>query len=162
MSELTNFLDNWYPTRLADRLLIIADIEKMWEEFKPYTDATCLKEFTSGEENKFQERYWEVFLGSCFMRQGLKLSPPPKTTGGPDFRIEHNGRVIWIEAITASPGIQNNQVPDISPSHGIASRVPSEEILLRYTAAIKEKYEKYSERYLNKIIGSSPSRVGKL
>ncbi|OGS07905.1 MAG: hypothetical protein A2270_02520 [Elusimicrobia bacterium RIFOXYA12_FULL_51_18] len=156
MSELTNFLDNRYPARLSDRLLIIADIEKIWGEFKPYAETTCLTEFTSGDEDKFRQRYWEILLGSYLLRAGLKLSPPSKA-GGPDFRIEHNGRVIWVEAIAPGRGIKNNQVPDIVPSPGPANKVPSDKILLRYTTAIDTKFKKYVSYLDNKIV--KPSEV---
>ncbi len=136
--------------------MIIAEIEKMWEEFKPYADTDFPKELISGDEGKFRERYWEMLLGSYLLRHDLRLSPPSKT-GGPDFRIEHNGRVLWIEAIAPGLGRGNNQVPDISSSPGPANKVPSNEILLRYTAAIEKKLNKYKDYLCGKIV--KPSEV---
>ena len=151
MSEITKFLSAWYnKPNIQNSKQIIANLEQMWEEFKPYSDSNFLTDLTSNEENKFQKRYWEMFLGSHLLRQGLKLSHPSKA-GGPDFKIEYNGHVLWIEATTPGPSEKNNQVPEISSIHSTAKKVPSNEILLRYTGAIDTKFKKYKE-YLNKNI----------
>lgn len=59
---------------------------------------------------------------------------------GPDFCVEHEGRRIWIEVITPTPA----NVPEawLAPPGGGVRDFPHEAILLRWTAAIKEKAEK--------------------
>lgn len=84
--------------------------------------------------------YWgamsEVLLADKLVRAGLQ---PAHQEPGPDFRIEHGGKTIWIEAITPLP----SGVPCdwLNHSTGVVD-FPAEALLLRWTAAIKEKAQK--------------------
>ena len=73
--------------------------EKLWEKFEPYADGHFLSEIKSDE--KFQDRFWEMHLGNVLLEKGFNISSKNK---GPDFKIDLNGQIIWIEAITASNG----------------------------------------------------------
>lgn len=59
---------------------------------------------------------------------------------GPDFLIEKDGRRIWVEVITPRPeGLPENW---LDPHFTGVRTLPHEAIVLRWTAAIKEKAEK--------------------
>lgn len=85
--------------------------------------------------------YWqqlaEVLIAHQLQLAGLRYFHPAE---GPDFCVEHEGRRIWIEVITPTPA----NIPEdwLAPSGGGVRDFPHEAILLRWTAAIKEKAEK--------------------
>jgi type I restriction enzyme S subunit len=72
---------------------------------------------------------------------------------GPDICLRHNNSYIWIEAVAPGPGRGLDAVPPYE--FGIPAKVPEEQILLRYTSAIKEKYEVYQKYIENNVISSS-------
>jgi len=101
-------------------------------------DSNFTKELCSGSEQKFWSRVSEALLAACLKSIGLTLEPSPG--GGPDFLVIENGRRIWIEVICPAPtGIPSEW---IEPEMGTVISFPHEQILLRWTSAIKEKSEK--------------------
>jgi type I restriction enzyme S subunit len=140
-SELTRFLRRKYGPD-SDR---IAEIEENWRIFKPFADPDFAISFCSDKEEEFQQRYWELWLGAWLLRQGIPLLP--NTGHGPDFGFELDGRRVWIEAISPGPGQGANRVPeqvyqDLDQPLA-AQDVPAREMLLRHTAAVREKIRKY-------------------
>ncbi|HEY4211564.1 MAG TPA: hypothetical protein VGM84_08800 [Steroidobacteraceae bacterium] len=100
-------------------------------------DADLADKLCSGNETRFWQQLSEILLANELLNAGVRLTPSHE---GPDFLVEQDGRKIWIEVICPTPaGI---------PAEWLAQpriegyRVPHEEILLRWTAAIKEKAEK--------------------
>jgi type I restriction enzyme S subunit len=86
------------------------------------------------------EGVWEMQLASSLTRAGYQ---PTKKPHGPDFKIEVEGRSVWIEAIAPTKGERGS--PDTVPeqsAYGVVSEWPERQLLLRYTSAIKEKMEK--------------------
>ncbi|MDK4724985.1 hypothetical protein [Rhizobium phaseoli] len=73
-------------------------------------------------------------------------------TVGPDFRIDLAGRRIWVEVITPTPS--NVPAAWVAPPNNTVRDFPHEEILLRWTAAIKQKAEV--------LLGNAPSTSGYL
>jgi hypothetical protein len=94
--------------------------------------------------------YWqqlsEVLLADQLSRVGIR---PTHSGEGPDFLIEHAGRRIWIEVITPEP-------KDV-PQGG--NDLPHEAILLRWTAAIKEKSERLFGNSDKKIVGYIEKKI---
>jgi type I restriction enzyme S subunit len=86
-------------------------------------------------------RHWqavsEALIGHELRNVGLTLRP---SRNSPDFLIEDGGRRIWVEVICPEPA----NIPErwLRPVPLEAGKVPHEAILLRWTAAIKEKAEK--------------------
>ena len=101
-------------------------------------DSNFTKELCSGSEQRFWSRVSEALLAERLKNIGL--TPEPSHAGGPDFLVIENGRKIWIEVICPEPtGIPSDW---IEPEMGTAISFPHEQILLRWTSAIKEKAEK--------------------
>lgn len=147
-SELTVFLYRKYGLESGR----ISEIEEYWREFKPYADPGFAAAFCSDDEEEYQQRYWELWLGSWLLRQGIGLLP--NTGHGPDFSFEVGGHRVWIEAVSPGPGRGANRVPEPvyqelgEPAVVVAVQdIPAREMLLRHTAGVREKILKY-EGYL--------------
>lgn len=100
-------------------------------------DANLVQKLCSGDEPRYWQQLSEILLAHELLEAGLTLTP---SRNGPDFLIEHQGQKIWIEAICPQPeGIPADWLAQQS---GTSYSMPHEAILLRWTAAIKEKAEK--------------------
>ncbi len=133
---------------------VIDDIIGMWEKYRPYADSNLLKELCGGNECVFQQRYWEMYLACYILNHGVALSKKTDNEG-PDIKIEQNGRVIWIEAISPTSGTGQNAIPELRMStfgKPVVNDVPANEILLRCTSALDAKFAKYGEYLKNKTI----------
>ena len=82
--------------------LLIEDVEA------DHRATTPSRELETGDEGKS----WSCYLGSDASRRRLRgLGYEPigitKCTGqhGPDFRVEHAGRTIWVKAVVRPAGI---------------------------------------------------------
>lgn len=101
-------------------------------------DPNFTKDLCSGSERKFWSRVSEALLAAHLRKVGIE--PEPSHNGGPDFLLIRNGRKIWIEVICPEPtGVPSDWLT-FELGSGIDS--PHEQILLRWTSAIKEKAEK--------------------
>ena len=124
-----NMRDGNDPDEIAERKLC----ESLWAKYRPCADGNFLSEL----RKNFDARFWEMYLGCTLMENGYKISHKDE---GPDFRIEDNGTVIWIEAVTATSGDPSK--PDSVPplKYGITQDVPDKQMILRYRNAIQYKY----------------------
>ena len=81
-------------------------------------------------------QYWqqlsEVLLADQLDKAQIQVAHRHKR---PDFLIEHDGRKIWVEVTCPEP----NGLPDKWRNHipGTVFKIPYEEILLRWTNAIR-------------------------
>jgi hypothetical protein len=101
-------------------------------------DTKFTKELCSGSESKFWSCVSEALLAAHLRNAGL--TPAPSRGGGPDFLVMENGRKIWIEVICPEPtGVPLDW---LKPEINTVVNFPHEQILLRWTSAIKEKAEK--------------------
>lgn len=100
-------------------------------------DPTFIGELTSSQDSKFWSRLSEALLAD---RLRNKTFPPRTNPGeGPDFLVLDGTRKTWIEAICPEP----RGVPeDWRNFQTGVTHFPHEAILLRWTAAVKEKAEK--------------------
>jgi hypothetical protein len=100
-------------------------------------DPKFVKELTSGQSSKFWACISEALLAG---RLRGKIFPDRTAIGeGPDFLIMDGDRKVWIEVIC--PEARNVPTDWSNFEEGVTD-FPHVDILLRWTAAIKEKSEK--------------------
>jgi type I restriction enzyme S subunit len=100
-------------------------------------DSDLAQKLCSGDEYRYWQHMSEILLGHELLEAPLALTPSHE---GPDFLVEREGAKLWIEVICPRPeGIPADWLE--RPS-GKAISMPHEAMLLRWTAAIKEKAEK--------------------
>ncbi|MGY4505786.1 hypothetical protein ACVWYH_009743 [Bradyrhizobium sp. GM24.11] len=118
------------------------DVIGLWQSYRGLglPNAHFVKEFTCGKPDTFAQRLWEMLLGRHLSAQGYTLTSPDH---GPDFRFVHQGLVVWVEAVSPSPrGLPDHWMRWPEPGKVEANDTPHEQILLRWTAAFKEKATK--------------------
>ena len=120
------------------------------------------QEVEAGERG-LRAHIWEAMLYRYFRELGFEFRPNRVLKAGqqgPDFGLLHQGRTIWIEAIVPAPeGIPPEYLEP--PKKGIITvkSVPYKEMLLRWTAALKEKREKFQRYIDNAIIAATEPTV---
>lgn len=112
-------------------------------------DSHFTNELTSNDEYKFNSRLEEAIFGCKLQSLGHKLCPL-QNGKGPDFLFRHNNSDIYVEVIAPTP----SKVPEDwqNPKPGKSYRTPNKELLLRYTAAFKEKAERFKKYKIEKLI----------
>lgn len=79
---------------------------------------------------------------------------------GPDFRFEHDGLTMWVEAISPEPkGLPEHWMTAPKADEFKVGNFPHNEILLRWTAALKEKWQKLQDYHQKKIIKENDAYV---
>lgn len=112
-----------------------AFIEELWRRYSGYEDRHFLKD----AQTHFLERFWEMYLAVAFMERGL--TPSREGGMGPEFSCHHIGQKIWFEAMVPGRGQGDDRVDE--PEVGVATYVPTEKVLLRFTNAMTEKRRRY-------------------
>ena len=125
-------------------------------------DTNAEKKLASDNLHTFWQQFSEVLLADQLIKAGIQ---PIHQATGPDFLIEQDGKRIWIEVITPEP----TDIPNewINREKGKVIGMPHEAMLLRWTAAIKQKKEvllgstaKIPNGYITKnIVGSGDAYV---
>lgn len=131
-----NLCDGTDPADIAGKKLS----ETLWKQFESFSDVNFLEELAID----FDARFWEMDLTVELLNQGLDVSCPKP---GPDVCVTDKEQRIWFEAICPKAGSGADEVP--SPMVGGITKVPEEQIKLRYTSAIQEKFNRY-ESYCEK------------
>ncbi len=125
-------------------------------------------EVKSGEEGKLWAHVWEAMLYRHLSALGFQFrSDRVKKSGqhGPDFGIMHDGKTIWIEAVVPAPeGIPQERldlqrVDPLNPGPLELKQTPSKEMLLRWTAVLRDKREKLQSYAQKGIIGATDPTV---
>ena len=151
--KIKAFIEGKYPSSIEIRDFIY----QLWEIFQKHDlqDSVFATEFTSGNHERLLQRYTEMLFSWYFIKLGFL---PTSQDEGPDLCIDHNGMKIWIEIITpqllppSGNGTEAQKAtreiedylapPPTDPKEIRAIDVPTKQILLRWTAALKEKKEK--------------------
>jgi hypothetical protein len=137
--RLLRHLEDRFPNQ--GRLPIIrAEMQRVCEGFirSGFADAQFEAELTNGSDGAFWSRASEALIYDRI--KDLGLSHPPRTGAGPDFLLTIGTQRVWIEVVCPQPSGLDEKWLDCRMTE--AGRVPHEEILLRWTSAIKEKSEK--------------------
>ena len=72
---------------------------------------------------------------------------------GPDLRIVHDGRVIWVEAVCpTAAGLPEQWMRPLDAGEFVVGDVPHNEVLLRWTASIDEKRKKLTGYRKNGLV----------
>jgi type I restriction enzyme S subunit len=121
-------------------------VEARWKQYAPYAEPSFLSE----ARKHFHERTWEMYLACVFLRHELKIQKK-SSAEGPDIQLLNQGRTIWVEAIAPTSGTGQDAVPPLE--NGKAQDTPKDQIILRLTAAIKEKFDQYKKYRKKNIIG---------
>ncbi len=133
------YLLNRYPGQFERTVAIREFIERICCSYIELglADPNFERDLCSGNDARYWQRLSEALLAHEFLEIGLDLRP---SRDGPDLLIQHEGRNIWIEIICPEPaGIPTEW---LQSKLGEVTALPHEAILLRWTAAIKEKAEK--------------------
>ena len=100
-------------------------------------DREFAAELGRGSKATYEQRMAEMLLADELWRNGFALRSAPE---GPDFYASRDGNSAWIELITPEPtGIDASWLA--ASGEGVFD-FPHEQLSLRWTAAIKEKFEK--------------------
>jgi type I restriction enzyme S subunit len=121
-------------------------IEKLWKQYAPYADSHFIEDF----KRQFAERSWELYLGATLLNRGFRLGR--HNNAGPDFDVQNNKgeRLTWIEATVTEKGKGKDRVPEMI--YEIAIDVPEEEMLLRVSNALDEKFKRYQTELTNGVV----------
>ncbi len=121
-----------------------AFIEDLWLRYRGYEDPHFLRD----AQTHFLERFWEMYLAVTFMEHDLR--PSREGSVGPEFSCRHREQKIWVEAVAPRPGTGEDRVEE--PEIGVATYVPTEKILLRFTNALNEKRKRYLVAHTKGIV----------
>src|SRR4051812_8123476 len=109
MSEISTFLEKRYG-HLGDEGRSVCNVlEWLWDAHRPLADDHFVREFCSGGEGKFVQRYWEMRLGQLLRDAGWALYSKKE---GPDFLAIRGSTKVWIEAIAPDVGTGKNKLPE--------------------------------------------------
>ncbi len=139
MDPITECLHARYPGDFYRTVAVRENLERICRRHIELglADRTFQSNLCSGDDGRFWQRLSEALLAHELLAMGLDVHP---SSSGPDFLLKHDSRNIWIEVICPEP----NGIPldwlqsQVNKVHTF----PHEAILLRWTAAIKEKAEK--------------------
>lgn len=123
--------------------------ENLWLKFQTHSDQHFLQEFAID----FDARFWEMDLTVALIERGHSVTCPKP---GPDVCIEGDQKV-WVEAIAPKAGKGPDKVPPVK--FGEAQTVPNDQIILRYTSAIAEKFDRYKSYVSSGIISNNEPYV---
>lgn len=120
-------------------------VDGLWNIYKPYADYNFADQFG----RHIDQRFWEMYLACTFLNLGYELMPRP---GGPDICTSHQNRRVWIEAIAPTPGQADHpdRVPALETDD--AGWVPEQKIIMRYTAAVREKKARFNDYENRRLI----------
>jgi hypothetical protein len=112
-------------------------VEKLWRQFAPVAEP----DFRVRAVRSLQQAFWEMYLYAALREHFQNVTRTPG--GGPDFLVTSDSKRIWVEAVCPTAGVGPDAVPEFPFGSREARRVPEEQILLRFTAALAEKNKQF-------------------
>ncbi len=137
-----------YPHRSANSIPLRERIIELCQKYivNGHGDTNAGQKLCSKDDAQYWQQLSEVLLADQLAKAQIQIT---HRLAGPDFLIGHNGRKLWIEVTCPEPkGLPNEWINHI---RGTPVSVPHEQILLRWTNAIKAKTDVLSG-YIDKCI----------
>lgn len=139
-----------------DEDTVEASISQLVSVYSRFLESGCADSnfealLKSQDKATFAQRLGEMLLFERLSHAGFQLK---SADSGPDFRVEKNGKVAWLELVTPSVG-EDSKIGELFDSHDPlspspeATRETSERLLLRVCTGIEAKLSKF-EYYRNK------------
>lgn len=115
-------------------------------------DPNFYTDVLNGTDGQFKSRVWEMQLAAHLKSLGYEIE---SSAHGPDFKVTTGSQTYWVEAVCPEPsGIPEEWLMrSLEPGHVYS--VPSKEILLRWTSAIRDKSKRIREYIQNGLIHES-------
>jgi len=117
-------------------------VDELWCRVGQFLDP----DFSSKLRLQFHQHFWELYLAAALQDSGLRLEKQGHVKG-PDILLQDANQRTWVEAIAVEPGNGADAVTEATP--GEVHDVPDDQIKLRLTNALDEKFRKY-QHYINK------------
>ncbi|MCH8998337.1 MAG: hypothetical protein IID48_08735 [Proteobacteria bacterium] len=139
-------VEKFLAKRFSGNLRVRDCLTELYRQYAAWglKDSKFDQDFTDGRDEHFYPYLWEMLLARHFKDIGLDISSADE---GPDFKIDHQGQTIWVEAICPSPsGLPAEWLEPCPPGEIRVRDFPHQQMLLRWTAALKEKKEKLTGR----------------
>lgn len=155
MDPIATHLLSRYPGDFSRTVTVRENLERICRRHIELglANRTFQQNLCSGDEGRFWQRLSEALLAHELLAAGLDIRP---SSSGPDLLLKHEDRNVWIEVMCPEPaGIPSDWLEADVGVHTF----PHEAILLRWTAAIKEKAEKLLGTPDGKRIGYIQKRV---
>lgn len=111
-------------------------LEELWLKYQKYSDHGFKKRFP----HELHQRFWEMYSACAFLENGIQIQK--ESNKGFDFYFCINGKKIFVEATTVSPGDSDYRVSEPN-EYNIWE--PTKRIKLRYTNALESKFKKANE-----------------
>lgn len=125
-------------------------VEELWPRVGHFLDPG----FSSKLGQQFHQHFWELYLAATLHDSDLRLEKQGSAKG-PDILLQAANQRTWVEAIAVEPGNGADAVTEATP--GDVRDVPDDQIKLRLTNALDEKFRKYQD-YIRKSIVSDSDR----
>jgi hypothetical protein len=136
-------VDEFLTNRFADSPPELRYYTRLWQAYQAsgLADPHFTREIMRGDDGQFWSRVWEMVLYRHIAGLTSKISSAP---AGPDFRAVIGGTPVYIEAITPDPsGLPADWLKLPEPGKIRVRTYPHEAMLLRWTAALKEKRDQF-------------------
>lgn len=119
-------------------------------------DSTYKNELATGCSNKRAQRLWEAVLYD-YLKFSFGADNLSSNEFGPDFKVNVNGTVIWVEAVCpVMDGVQCKEFDDCEFAAGNIAPETLDSQVLYWTNGLREKgIKKYNKVYKN-IIKDDP------
>lgn len=137
---LADALYRRYPHKSDRGRLLRERVQEACDAFLAggYGDTNALQRLCSANDAQYWQQLSEVLVAHQLLKSGVHIE---HSRVGPDFVFCHDAHRIWLEVICPEPKGLPEEWTDHVPGSG-ALHLPHESILLRWTAAFKEKAEK--------------------
>src|SRR5688572_13646660 len=161
MSQLAQFLlerfpeNNVAPKHFGDLLEAYRD--------SGLAPPHLIPEVTSGEDGKLWSYVWEAMLFRHLSSLSLEFVRGQVTKAGqrgPDFGLVLNSQIVWVEATAPAPeDIPEGWLAPPMPGKPVSREMPTDQMLLRWTAAIGNKVKCFENYLAQGIVAPSDYNV---